>query len=169
MLGGNPPANCFGTQHVTKMHSAFKRLYDKVFQSDGSLGNYLRKQIKDRFGFDNVQEAFIFLPVNLGGLGVQNPFTKLAERDGGVVERPELIMTNFFKEEEKRIGELKLHTLRDHHSNQETRMIDLHIQASFYRSTITSSFGSRPVSNWSKHTKPSSLTRKLRKSQHRRG
>ncbi|KAL8835405.1 MAG: hypothetical protein Q9170_003333 [Blastenia crenularia] len=99
MLGGNQLANCFGAQHVTEMQSLFARVYIEVFRGVFLTGR-IQKMIKDRFPSftDKVLEPFIFLPVELGGLGVQNPFIVLGQLRK-IAEDPELVMTNFFKAE----------------------------------------------------------------------
>ncbi|KAL8719983.1 MAG: hypothetical protein Q9225_003100 [Loekoesia sp. 1 TL-2023] len=99
MLGGNQLANCFGAQHVVQMQSVFAHVYERVFQGRG-ITSHLRKQIRQRFPSftDDVLDAFIFLPIELGGLGVRNPFINLGQLRK-ISKDPETVMTAFLKAE----------------------------------------------------------------------
>lgn len=99
MLGGSQLANCFGAQHVAQMQSVFAHVYERVFQGEG-ITSYLRKQIRQRFPSftDEVLDAFIFLPIELGGLGVRNPFITLGQLRK-ISGDPGMVMTAFFKAE----------------------------------------------------------------------
>lgn len=100
MLGGQQPANCFGAQHITAMKAMFLHVYKRVFQ-EGNLTSHVRNQIKQRFPSftGSVLDAFIFLPVELGGLGAQNPFVNLAQLHGQMPKDPRNIMITFLNVE----------------------------------------------------------------------
>ncbi|KAI4207040.1 MAG: hypothetical protein LQ346_000758 [Caloplaca aetnensis] len=103
MLGGKNPANCFGAQHVRDMEKLFLHVYQRVFQGQSNLTSHLRKQIKKCFpSFTSTAlDAFIFLPIELGGLGAQNPFVILTQLHGQISDTPETAMTMFSQAETK--------------------------------------------------------------------
>lgn len=82
------PAYCFGLKHVDSVLQTYQRIQAVLFkptsqlpQSDegqpaveGNVVNYLKSKIEERFGVSDLPDAFIFLPEQMGGLGVKNPF-----------------------------------------------------------------------------------------------
>ncbi|KAI1118101.1 hypothetical protein F5Y14DRAFT_297296 [Nemania sp. NC0429] len=82
------PAYCFGLKHVDSVLQTYQRIQGALFkpsselpQSDeggptveGNVVDYLKSKIKERFGVADLPDAFIFLPEQMGGLGVKNPF-----------------------------------------------------------------------------------------------
>ncbi|KAI4140256.1 MAG: hypothetical protein L6R39_005874 [Caloplaca ligustica] len=101
MVGGAQPANCFGAQHIAKVQSMFSYVCARVFRDEANVTNHLRKRIKERFPWftHSLVDAFMFLPIEFGGLGVQNPFVSLALLNGRFAGDPESPMTDFFKAE----------------------------------------------------------------------
>jgi len=67
------PAKCFGRAHVDAVLETYKRMQEKLFPGS-DVCEFLKGQIKDRFGVIDIPDAFIFIPEDLGGLGVRNPF-----------------------------------------------------------------------------------------------
>lgn len=81
------PAYCFGQKHVDSVLETYQRIQRVLFKpvdlpegdnsettAEGSVVDYLKSKIQERFGVSDVSGAFIFLPEKLGGLGVKNPF-----------------------------------------------------------------------------------------------
>lgn len=82
------PANCFGLEHVESVLKVYQRIQSVLFeasspspQDDGdqstdesNVADYLKSKIQERFGVSDVPDAFVFLPEQMGGLGVKNPF-----------------------------------------------------------------------------------------------
>ncbi|KAL8685739.1 MAG: hypothetical protein Q9224_005693, partial [Gallowayella concinna] len=69
-----------------------------VFQGETNLADYVRKEVRRRFPkfSTGISNAFIFLPVDCGdGLGVLNPFVRLAQLDGRLLANPETVINTF--------------------------------------------------------------------------
>jgi hypothetical protein len=74
------PANCFGRQHNDMIIETFEHIQRKLFTEAGTANvtDYLRSVLKERFGTSgNVPDAFFYFPIELGGLGLRNPFISL--------------------------------------------------------------------------------------------
>ena len=75
------PANCMGRQHVQMVIETFQKIQRNLFASMNpattNAPDFLRKRIKHRFGLTGVPDGFFYLPVELGGLGLRNPFIPL--------------------------------------------------------------------------------------------
>ena len=104
------PAHCFGREHVDMILDTHKRIQEQLFGTDGSAGesvtNHLRKIIADRFGIHDVPDAFLYLPEELGGLALSNPFVPFLVIRDQLIKSPDGVMDNFFeweKEEYKRV------------------------------------------------------------------
>ncbi|KAF2416399.1 hypothetical protein EJ08DRAFT_673759 [Tothia fuscella] len=104
------PAACFGVEHVEMVTRAFADIQRTLFQEllageedCSSVNEFLRRQIKARFGVDNVPDGFLFFPTRLGGLGVRNPLIPLnAVRDIQVKKTlPEDEIRRAFEEDEE--------------------------------------------------------------------
>lgn len=72
------PANCFGIEHVDSILRTHRRMQKIIFNGkDGNGRNiteHLKGLIAERFGVSDIPDAFIFMPEQLGGLAVRNPF-----------------------------------------------------------------------------------------------
>ncbi|KAJ4310522.1 hypothetical protein N0V94_008409 [Neodidymelliopsis sp. IMI 364377] len=71
------PANCFGRQHNDMIIETLSHIQRSLFSESGALNvtEYLRGILKERFGMDDtVPDGFFYFPVELGGLGLRNPF-----------------------------------------------------------------------------------------------
>lgn len=69
------PANCFGQAHVNAILDTHADMQRQLFATHGgSVTNYLREQIRERFKVDDIPDSFFFLSEEFGGLGVRNPF-----------------------------------------------------------------------------------------------
>ena len=99
------PANCFGLAHVDSILETHKRMQRRLFNGEGSNGSsvtdHLKRMISSRFGVTDVPDAFIFLPEQLGGLGVRNPFISSFLVRDRVYKNPSDRMTKFLKQEKE--------------------------------------------------------------------
>ncbi|KAK6534598.1 hypothetical protein TWF281_005906 [Arthrobotrys megalospora] len=94
---------CFGRPHVDAMLETFQRIQQKVFKSTtGGVGEHLKQMVVNRFGVTDIPDGYLYFPVKLGGLELQNPFIDL------YIMRPEFtqndpyeVMDEFFKDEER--------------------------------------------------------------------
>jgi hypothetical protein len=71
------PANCFGRQHNDMIIETFSHIQCSLFAGSGAANvtEYLRGVLKERFGMDDsVPDGFFYFPMELGGLGLRNPF-----------------------------------------------------------------------------------------------
>ncbi|KAH8432820.1 uncharacterized protein LDX57_010449 [Aspergillus melleus] len=73
------PAYCFGRPHVDEILETYEKVNRVLFGSQNpengsTLTEHLRHMIKSRFGVSDMPDAFFFLPEELGGLGLRNPF-----------------------------------------------------------------------------------------------
>ncbi|TGJ79462.1 hypothetical protein E0Z10_g9311 [Xylaria hypoxylon] len=112
------PAYCFGLKHVDSVLEVYQRINRDLFSRSsqspendenqptpkGNIVDYLKSKIEERFGVSNVPDVFIFLPEQMGGLGVKNPFIPyLAFRNHFLESEsdssPDSIMRKFLTEE----------------------------------------------------------------------
>ncbi|KAF2269164.1 hypothetical protein CC78DRAFT_575267 [Lojkania enalia] len=71
------PANCFGRKHNEMIIDTFEHIQRSLFADAGSANvtDYLRGMLKKRFDIDNsIPDGFFYFPIELGGLGLRNPF-----------------------------------------------------------------------------------------------
>ncbi|KAL0943956.1 uncharacterized protein CTRU02_201843 [Colletotrichum truncatum] len=92
-------ANCFSRAHVDSMLATFHRIQQTLF-GDGGAGGHLRRLISERFGIVDIPDGYLYFPVSLGGLGLQNPFIHLYLIRDNVLEDPSKAMDDFLEEEE---------------------------------------------------------------------
>ena len=100
------PANCFGREHVDMILSTHKRIQERLFAEDSSTGrtvtDHLRGLIAERFGIKDVPDAFLYLPEELGGLSLCNPFVPFLIIRDQLLTSPEQPMEDFFEQEKER-------------------------------------------------------------------
>ena len=96
------PADCLGRQHIDMVIEAFTRIQQKLFSTaGGSVIDYLKRTIAERFQTTNLSEGFFYFPIELGGLDLQNPLISLLlVRDNAFKEPMERIEKAFEREEE---------------------------------------------------------------------
>ncbi|KAK4226987.1 hypothetical protein QBC38DRAFT_209318 [Podospora fimiseda] len=97
------PAFCFGRQHVDEILDTYSSMFRKLFPdngsgNEGSVTDHLKTMIKARFDV-SVPDSFIFLPEQLGGLGLRNPFVGLFLIRDQIKETPDDIINEYFKDE----------------------------------------------------------------------
>ncbi|KAL8794441.1 MAG: hypothetical protein Q9195_003028 [Heterodermia aff. obscurata] len=100
------PANCFGREHVDMILDTHKRIQERLFAEDSSTGrsvtDHLRGLIGERFGVKEVPDAFLYLPEELGGLSLCNPFVPFLIIRDQLLKSPEQPMEDFFEQEKER-------------------------------------------------------------------
>ncbi|KAJ5135464.1 uncharacterized protein N7515_004742 [Penicillium bovifimosum] len=80
------PAVCFGRDHIDMAISTLSRIDRTLFNKTSNSGSssdhsgvtdYLRTVIAERFDIHGLPDGFFYYPVELGGLGLLNPFIGL--------------------------------------------------------------------------------------------
>lgn len=99
------PANCFGREHVDSILLTYKsiqaQLFDSAMDECDSVTGYLKRIIGERFGVTDIPDGFFYLPEELGGLALCNPFVDyLCIRDQ-LVTSPEKPMDDFLAREKE--------------------------------------------------------------------
>lgn len=90
------PAMCFGRDHIDMAVSTLSRIERSLFskstedspQAEGGVINYLRDLIAERFDIHDLPEGFFYYPVELGGLGLLNPFIRLLAMRENIKQTP---------------------------------------------------------------------------------
>ncbi|KAK8001945.1 hypothetical protein PG991_014167 [Apiospora marii] len=105
------PAVCFGTKHIDSVLETYQRMQASLFSPSngseaaepGNVVQYLKAKMKERFGITDIPNAFIFLPSNLGGLGVRNPIVSLQMFRENLKEAgsPQAIIKKWLADEEE--------------------------------------------------------------------
>ncbi|KAF1957311.1 hypothetical protein CC80DRAFT_592605 [Byssothecium circinans] len=96
------PANCFGQGHVNAILQTHTNMQRELFEShNGSVTQYLREQIRNRFGVDDIPDAFFFLPEEFGGLGLQNPFISFFVLKDQLIKDPLTCITQYQEAEKE--------------------------------------------------------------------
>ncbi|RYP46585.1 hypothetical protein DL768_007207 [Monosporascus sp. mg162] len=103
------PAHCFGREHVCQMLETHNRIQrelffppsssssssppsrlDREFAVEGnstvanSVVDYLKAILEQRFGIQDVPDAYLFFPMELGGLDLRSPFVSILQAHDGV-------------------------------------------------------------------------------------
>ena len=75
------PAQCLGRAHLDMVILAFEKIQRKLFATGDMPGDnvtsHLRSKLGERFGVQDIPDGFFYLPIELGGLGIRNPFIPL--------------------------------------------------------------------------------------------
>jgi hypothetical protein len=114
-LGNNfgHPANCLGIEHLDMIFATFKYIQKKLFvDDDNSAGcedvtSYLKSIIEERFGIKDVANAFLYWPVELGGLELRNPFIPLMTARKASEKSPSDILESVWEADEEQYDEYK--------------------------------------------------------------
>ncbi|KAG8529642.1 uncharacterized protein KY384_005123 [Bacidia gigantensis] len=86
-----PPSRCLGRAHIDMVIAAFTKLQNEVFSSHGnhkSVTEYLKSELQKRFSLANIPDGLLFFPIELGGLGLQNPLIPLLLRRANAPSAP---------------------------------------------------------------------------------
>jgi hypothetical protein len=94
------PATCFGRHHIDMAISTLNRIESTLFnKSDvnsadkvSGVTEYLRTIIAKRFDIHNLPDGFFYYPVELGGLGLLNPFIGLFAMRENIKETPRRLL-----------------------------------------------------------------------------
>jgi hypothetical protein len=100
------PANCYGRAHVDSMLATFQRIQLSLFPG-GNAGEHLKGIIASRFGVKELPDGYLYFPLSMGGLGLQNPFVGLYLISGQVVKNPDELVDQYLDDEEARYRTLK--------------------------------------------------------------
>ncbi|KAK4242176.1 hypothetical protein C8A03DRAFT_40451 [Achaetomium macrosporum] len=97
------PAYCFGREHVDEVLNTYRDMVRRLFPGsngeDGSVVEHLKRMIQDRFGVSGLPDSFIYLPEQLGGLGLRNPFVGMFLVRDNITQSPEDIVEEYLKDE----------------------------------------------------------------------
>jgi hypothetical protein len=95
------PAICFGRAHIDMAISTLNRIESTLFnKSEGTtpaqqvsgVTEYLRTVIAKRFDIHNLPDGFFYYPVELGGLGLLNPFIRLLAMRENIKQTPRKLL-----------------------------------------------------------------------------
>jgi hypothetical protein len=99
------PAHCFGRQHldsILRVHENMQRTLFQTTNSHGStLTDHLKGLISSRFNVSNIPTAFLYMPEELGGLGLLNPFVPLLLVRDQLESDPEELFHKFYAQEKE--------------------------------------------------------------------
>ncbi|KAK4179999.1 hypothetical protein QBC36DRAFT_52256 [Triangularia setosa] len=105
------PAFCFGREHVNEVLDTYTKMLQRLFPEAngkrGSVVEHLKGLLHDRFGVSDLPDSFIFLPEQLGGLGLRNPFVSLFLIRNDITETPDEILDEYLKWEHESYLEQK--------------------------------------------------------------
>ncbi|KAK0673475.1 hypothetical protein QBC41DRAFT_126027 [Cercophora samala] len=105
------PAFCFGREHVNEVLDTYAKMLQRLFPAangaQGSVVEHLKSLLRDRFGASDLPDAFIFLPEQLGGLGLRNPFVSLFLIRNDVTQTPDEILDEYLEWEHESYVERK--------------------------------------------------------------
>ncbi|KAI0489931.1 hypothetical protein F4859DRAFT_172612 [Xylaria cf. heliscus] len=113
------PANCFGRAHVDEILATHQRIQREVFAASSSSSSpspllageaqpekpitgvvdYVKHLLRTRFGVSDIPDAYLFFPVELGGLDLRNPFVSILPIRGAVVSDPGQLLDAFLEAE----------------------------------------------------------------------
>jgi hypothetical protein len=98
------PANCFGRQHNDMIIATFSHIQRTLFADSDTenLTEYLRGVLKERFNVvDTIPDGFLYFPVELGGLGLTNPFVDAIATYKRSLRKPGERIERAFEEEQE--------------------------------------------------------------------
>lgn len=100
------PAYCFGRQHVDSILETYESMQRTLFDGRDGRGvnvtEHLKHMIYSRFGVSDIPDAFFFVPEELGGLGLRNPFVSLFLVREALGKSPEERLTDFLNREREK-------------------------------------------------------------------
>ncbi|KAI0970046.1 hypothetical protein F4678DRAFT_145905 [Xylaria arbuscula] len=118
------PANCYGRAHVDQILATHARIQREVFTSPALLAgeaqpppgepitnvvDYLKHLLRTRFGVTNaIPDAYLFFPIELGGLDLRSPFISTLPLRQAVLSDPGKILTTFLEAEREHHAKKKL-------------------------------------------------------------
>ncbi|KAI0541279.1 hypothetical protein GGR58DRAFT_457583 [Xylaria digitata] len=120
------PANCFGRAHVDQILATHQRIQREVFSSSPSspssllasevqpeepitsVVGYLKHLLHTRFGVSDIPDAYLFFPVELGGLDLRSPFVSILPVREAVISDPGKVLDTFLEAERDDYASKKL-------------------------------------------------------------
>ncbi|KAK5634477.1 hypothetical protein RRF57_010190 [Xylaria bambusicola] len=120
------PANCFGREHVDQILATHQRIQREVFSSSSPspspllLGEvqpkgpitgvveYLKHLLHTRFGVSDIPDAYLFFPIELGGLDLRSPFVSILPVREAVLADPNSLLDVFLEAERDDYSRRKL-------------------------------------------------------------
>ncbi|KAI2469625.1 hypothetical protein F4781DRAFT_393552 [Annulohypoxylon bovei var. microspora] len=126
-------ANCFGQDHVAQMLATHERIQREVFSSSSSLtsgtGNkptatnivdYLKNLMQERFGIADIPDAYLFFPIELGGLDLKSPLISTLQVHDTVLQDSAKKLDSFLQDEKDAYNSLK----REFHTPSASRFCE---------------------------------------------
>ncbi|KAI0404574.1 hypothetical protein F4802DRAFT_566524 [Xylaria palmicola] len=125
------PANCFGQAHVDEILATHQRIERDVFSSSSAAAAaaalsllpagesppdepitgvvaYLKHLLRTRFGVSDVPDAYLFFPLELGGLDLRSPFVSVLPVREAVDGDPARLLDQFLEAERDNYARKKL-------------------------------------------------------------
>ncbi|KAI0426110.1 hypothetical protein F5Y09DRAFT_346004 [Xylaria sp. FL1042] len=119
------PANCYGRAHVDQILATHQRIQREVFSSSSSslsplagetqpkepitgVVEYLKQLLYTRFGVSNIPDAYLFFPIELGGLDLRSPFVSILPVREAVISDPGKLLDKFLEAEHDDYARKKL-------------------------------------------------------------
>ncbi|CAG7916622.1 unnamed protein product [Penicillium olsonii] len=112
------PAVCFGRDHIDMAISTLNRIERTLFNKGADaesnkpvsgVAEYLRAVIGERFNIQNLPDGFFYYPVELGGLGLLNPFIRLLAMRENIKTTPRKLLHKATLKEEVEYETAKEH------------------------------------------------------------
>jgi hypothetical protein len=113
------PANCFGRNHVDLMLATHTRIQREIFNSaqttlsssgganSTSVVEYLKSVLEHRFDVKDIPDAYLFFPVELGGLDLQSPFISILQIRESILKDPSTLLDTFEEAERDKYSRAK--------------------------------------------------------------
>jgi hypothetical protein len=109
------PAMCFGRDHIDMAVSTLSRIERVLFSKSSNqtsengarVTNYLRSVIAERFDIRHLPEGFFYYPVELGGLGLLNPYIRLLAMRENIKQTPHRLLQKAAIDDEATYHEAK--------------------------------------------------------------
>jgi hypothetical protein len=95
------PAHCFGRRHVDAILETHEKMQRTLFGTS-TVTDHLKSMISSRFKVSDIPNSFLFLPEQLGGLGLRNPFISLFLVRDEFDRTPTKIVRDFLKDEKRK-------------------------------------------------------------------
>ncbi|KAI0509285.1 hypothetical protein F5B22DRAFT_358965 [Xylaria bambusicola] len=120
------PANCFGREHVDQILATHQRIQREVFSPSSSspsplligevqpkepitgVVEYLKHLLHTRFGVSDIPDAYLFFPIELGGLDLRSPFVSILPVREAVLADPNSLLDVFLEAERDEYARRKL-------------------------------------------------------------
>ncbi|KAI0803913.1 hypothetical protein GGR55DRAFT_337007 [Xylaria sp. FL0064] len=122
------PANCYGRTHVDQILATHQRIQREVFSSSSSSSSpsallageaqlkepitgvvqYLKHLLHTRFGVSDIPDAYLFFPIELGGLDLRSPFVSILPVREAIISDSGKLLDTFLEAERDDYARKKL-------------------------------------------------------------